>query len=181
MTRAQPLPRHVLNTVGTAYMGDVLRAALREADEVHICVAFLRYSGLGLVLKELETFTARGGQLRVIVSTYLNITQPGAVRVLAALSGAQIKLQTGPKGFHTKYYMFGRGRHQRTCWVGSSNFTKSGLFSSVEWNTCHDDLDRVLLRVWAKLFKLRIAADPDVGGGAHVSVPATTRCAAPRR
>ncbi|GGM18406.1 restriction endonuclease [Deinococcus aerophilus] len=124
-------------------MGDVLRAALREADEVDICVAFLRFSGLGLVVKELEAFTARGGQLRVIVSTYLNVTQPGAVRVLASLSGAQIKLQTGPKGLHTKYYMFGRGRDRRTCWVGSSNFTKSGLFSSIEWNTCHDDPEAV--------------------------------------
>lgn len=143
MPHAQPVPRHVLNTVGTAYMGDVLRAALREADEVHICVAFLRFSGLGLVLKELEAYTARGGQLRVIVSTYLNVTQPGALRVLAALPGAQVRLQTGPKGFHTKYYMFGRGRDHRTCWVGSSNFTKSGLFSSVEWNTSHDDPEAV--------------------------------------
>lgn len=60
MSRAQLLPRNALNTAGTAFMGDLLRGALREAEEVHICVAFLRFSGLGLVLKELEAFAARG-------------------------------------------------------------------------------------------------------------------------
>lgn len=84
-------------------MGDVLR----ETDEVHICVAFLRFSGLGHALKELEACAARGGQLRAIVSTYLNVTQPGAVRILAVLPGAQVRPQTGPKGFHTEYCMFG--------------------------------------------------------------------------
>lgn len=133
------LPRNALNTPGTAYMGDVLREALRGAEEVHIGVSFLRFSGLSLFLEDLQAFTARGGRLRVIVSTYLGVSQPAAIRVLARLPGADVRLQTGPQGFHAKYYMFRRAGAGRSCWVGSSNFTKNGLFTSVEWNTRHDD------------------------------------------
>lgn len=120
-------------------MGDLVRQALGSADEIHIAVAFLRFSGLTLLLKELSVFLKRGGRLRLLVSTYLNVTQPEALRVLASLEGVDLRLQHGPQGFHAKYYMFGQSEAARTCWVGSSNFTKNGLYTSVEWNTRHDD------------------------------------------
>jgi superfamily II DNA or RNA helicase len=137
---SSPMPsRHALNTPTTAYMGDVLREALQGAEDVHVAVSFLRFSGLSLFLDDLRAFTARGGRLKVIVSTYLNVSQPAAIRVLAGLPGAEVRMQTGPQGFHAKYYMFRRAGRGRSCWVGSSNFTKNGLFTSVEWNTRHDD------------------------------------------
>lgn len=144
-------PRNALNTDATAYMGNVLRAALRDADEVHICVSFLRFSGLNLMVDDLRKFVARGGSLKLLVSTYLNVTQPQALEAVTRLGAladedptqVQVRLQHGAQGFHTKYYMFGRRGAERRCWVGSSNFTKNGLYSSVEWNTAHDDAARV--------------------------------------
>ncbi|WP_412028733.1 phospholipase D-like domain-containing protein [Deinococcus yunweiensis] len=135
-----PEPRNALNTQSTAYMGALLRTALEGADEIHICVSFLLSSGLGLVLPEFKDFLNRGGRLRLMVSTYLNVTQPDALRtllILGKLGALDLRLQDGPQGFHAKYYMFECAGGERTCWVGSSNFTKSGLFGSVEWNTRH--------------------------------------------
>ena len=103
MPPSSPLPpaRNVLNTPGTAYMGDVLRAAFRDARTVNICVSFLRFSGLNLFLADLQAFVDRGGHLRMLVSIYLNVTQPDALRVLARIAGAgNVRLQDGPDGFH---------------------------------------------------------------------------------
>ena len=141
---ALPVARNVLNTPGTAYMGDVLRAAFRDAWTVNICVSFLRFSGLNLFLADLQAFVDRGGQLRMLVSTYLNVTQPDALRVLARIAGAgNVRLQDGPDGFHAKVYLFGSAGQAASCWVGSSNFNKNGLYSSLEWNARHDDAGQV--------------------------------------
>lgn len=147
MTSAFSLPtsRDVLNTPGTAYMGDVLRSALRTASEIRVCVSFLRFSALGLYLDDLKAFRARGGRFRAIVSTYLSVTQPDAVRVLASIVGTDdVRLQDGPDGFHVKFYAFRQSDGTGACWVGSSNLTKNGLYTSVEWNTRHDDPARVV-------------------------------------
>ena len=144
LSPARPLARNVLNTPGTAYMGDVLRAAFRDARTVNICVSFLRFSGLNLFLADLQAFVDRGGHLRMLVSTYLNVTQPDALRVLARIAGAgNVRLQDGPDGFHAKVYLFQSAGQTTSCWVGSSNFTKNGLYTSLEWNARHDDVHQV--------------------------------------
>lgn len=135
---------NVLNSTSTAFMGEVLREALRTSREVHICVSFLRFSGLNLFLDDIRRFLERGGTLRVVVSTYLNVSQPEAIGSLVRLVGEEnVRLQDGPDGFHAKFYLFRQDARTASCWVGSSNFTKSGLFTSLEWNTRHDDMARV--------------------------------------
>ena len=144
MSSTSPLARNALNTPRTAYMGDVLRAALKDAQSINICVSFLRFSGLSLFLSDLQAFVDRGGQLRMIVSTYLNVTQPDALRVLARIAGSErLRLQNGPDGFHAKAYLFQTAEQTASCWVGSSNFTKNGLYTSLEWNSRHDDVHQV--------------------------------------
>ncbi len=116
-------------------MLDVVRRELSTADQVDIAVSFLRFSGLHLILEQLCDFRARGGRLRLLTSTYLGVTQPDALRGLAALlqpHELEVYDNNAP-GFHLKLFAFRRGRGA-SCWVGSSNLTKGGLASNLELN-----------------------------------------------
>jgi len=119
-------------------MLDVCRAGFGWADEVHIAVSFLRFSGLGLVLEQLKALENRSGRLKLLTSTYLGITQPEAIRALTTLvplDDLRVFDAASP-GFHMKVFLFG-GVAKQECWVGSSNFTKGGLSSNFELNLCH--------------------------------------------
>ncbi len=103
---------------GTRFV-DVLRRELRQATRVEAAVSFLRFSGLGLILQELQDFVARGGQLRLLTSTYLNVTQPDALRALMSWlpagalrvfdAHADLGLGGGGPGFHPKVWIFAEG------------------------------------------------------------------------
>ena len=67
-------------------MLEVVREGLQRSDQVDIAIAFLRFSGLGLLEKDIEQFLNRGSQLRVLASTYLGHTQPHAIRALRDIS-----------------------------------------------------------------------------------------------
>jgi superfamily II DNA or RNA helicase/HKD family nuclease len=120
-------------------MIDILRQAFIESDEAAISVSFLRFSGVSLLLRELEGFINRGGQLKLLTSTYLNVTQPDALEVLMGFPGIEIRLQNGLAGFHTKFYFFSKPQQSSHCWIGSSNFTKGGLSTNIEWNLRHSE------------------------------------------
>lgn len=141
----------VTNISGQTRMVDVLRKGLRSADKIAISVSFLRYSGLGLVLDDLRSFTARGGRARILTSTYLGITQPDALNTLLSIEGIESRIHVAgfssirpvnaSAGFHTKFYIFRNGIAE--CWVGSSNLTKGGLASNLEANLCHTDANAI--------------------------------------
>ncbi len=130
----------VLNLPTEPRMLDVVREGLSDAKDVRIAVAFTRCSGLALVRDELRGVMSRGGSVRVLTSTYQNVTQPAALDSLLALasSGVETRLQDGPVGFHAKFWWFSGGRSSR-CWAGSSNLTKGGLDTNVEWNIRRSD------------------------------------------
>jgi superfamily II DNA or RNA helicase len=129
------------NIPGSLRMLDVMRGHLAGATEFSLSVSFLRSSGLQLVASDLRAFAARGGRARVLTSTYLGHTQPGALRVLSRIEGVEAKLHfpsTGREGFHPKFMIF-EGTEEASCWVGSSNLSKGGLTSNIEANLKHDD------------------------------------------
>lgn len=137
----------VANLPGQRRMLDVVRDALRSADRVSIAVSFFRYSGFGLVAEELEQFQARGGTLRLLVSTYMCVTQPEALKAVLEFPGVSSRLhlahqQDGKsKGLHAKIYVIEDDPAE--CWVGSSNFTKGGLATNIEANLRHVGQDEV--------------------------------------
>lgn len=139
-------PSLATNLPGQLRMLDVVRHHLEFADELLLSVSFLRFSGLQLIIDDLERFVRRGGRARVLTSTYMNHTQPEALRQLVALDAVEARLHfadpTRADGFHPKFLVFG-GPRGSSCWVGSSNLSKGGLTSNVEANLRHDDPDVV--------------------------------------
>jgi superfamily II DNA or RNA helicase len=123
----------VLNLPNDTRMLDVVRRGLAYADDVCIAVSFTRCAGLGLLIDPVKEVAGRGGRVRVLTSTYQMVTEPHALEVLRTLPGVEARLQTGPVGFHTKFWWF-RGDSGAECWAGSSNLTKGGLGANLEWN-----------------------------------------------
>ena len=100
-----------------------------------IAVAFLLDSGARMIVAHLRDFLARGGQARILVGDYFDVTEPAALRRLNDLSGELLVrvFEARDRGFHPKTYIF-----QTDCegiaFVGSSNLTAPALTTSVEWN-----------------------------------------------
>ena len=114
-------------------MLDVVREGLAFADDVRIAVSFTRCSGLGLLVDPIKELAERGGRVRILTSTYQTITQPAALDTLCLLPGVETRIQHGPVGFHAKFWWF-KGQYDGQCWAGSSNLSKGGLATNLEWN-----------------------------------------------
>lgn len=127
---------------GHPRMLDVVRSAFRSARRLSVAVSFFRYSGFGLVADDLREFLHRGGELRLLVSTYLGVTQPEALEAVLEFPGVQSRLFLAHRagestvGFHPKLYLI--DDEPGECWVGSSNFTKGGLATNIEANLRHE-------------------------------------------
>lgn len=119
-----------------------LLAAIRQANQVDLAVAFIRNSGLGLVFPTLvDAVTTRGARLRVLTSDYLDVTEPDALRQLLLLGerGADVRVfATEDQSFHLKAYICARRDQGETLWgaafVGSSNLSRTALTDGLEWN-----------------------------------------------
>lgn len=128
----------VLNLPDDTRMLDIVRDGLASAEDVRIAVSFTRCSGLGLLVDPIKELAERGGRIRILTSTYQTITQPAALDTLCVLPGVETRIQQGPVGFHAKFWWF-KGQNAAECWAGSSNLSKGGLATNLEWNirSCH--------------------------------------------
>ncbi|WP_198949699.1 DEAD/DEAH box helicase family protein [Synechococcus sp. 1G10] len=125
-----------------------LSTAIAEADEIEFAVAFVKATGLRLLLPELQnaisrssTTTQQSARLRVVTSDYLDITDPEALRLLMLLQekGAQVRVfETNGQSFHMKAYLFAqfnKDYHLKgTAFIGSSNISREALTDGLEWN-----------------------------------------------
>lgn len=131
----------IANLPGQRRMLDVVRDSLRSSRKVSIAVSFFRYSGFGLITDDLKDFQVRGGRLRLLVSTYMFVTQPDALKAVLAFPNVTARLHLASpvgganQGFHAKMYVL--EDEPAECWVGSSNFTKGGLATNIEANLRH--------------------------------------------
>ncbi|QYA32376.1 DUF3427 domain-containing protein [Macrococcus psychrotolerans] len=119
------------------YMIDQLKNELLTCDSFDIIVSFIRGSGLNMLVNTLNILRELGIKGRIITSTYMNVTQPEALRKLLEYKNIDVKIYQSSKiddSFHTKAYLFHRKNNMNSVIVGSSNITKAALKTGEEWN-----------------------------------------------
>jgi superfamily II DNA or RNA helicase/HKD family nuclease len=125
----------LVNADGQPNIGSELRAELASADSVDLICAFVIWSGVVQLREALADVVARGGQVRVITTTYMGATQRRAVDALAEL-GADVRVAFDARTtkLHAKAWLLERGSGLTTAFVGSSNLSHTALFDGLEWN-----------------------------------------------
>ncbi|AUC80053.1 DUF3427 domain-containing protein [Nonlabens sp. MB-3u-79] len=105
---------------------------LENCNEFFISVAFVTTSGVATIINKLKELEDREIQGKILVSQYLNFTQPEALKRLSQFQNIDLKIAiTG--NAHTKGYIFKSKEHYNLI-VGSSNLTAQALSTNKEWN-----------------------------------------------
>jgi superfamily II DNA or RNA helicase len=157
------LPKLVVNDKGQGktVLATVLRH-LDECEEFWFTVAFATKSGVMTLLNTLLALESRGVKGKVLVSQYLDFTQPQALRALLQLSNITLKIAT-TGNFHAKGYLFNKGETYDLL-IGSSNLTAGALKVNKEWNlqvssTGQGELLRSAREVFTQEFEQATAVD----------------------
>ncbi|WP_210471748.1 DUF3427 domain-containing protein [Sporosarcina sp. 6E9] len=108
---------------------------MQTSDEIYFLVSFVRMSGAQLLTRELIELEKRNVPVKILTTTYLNITEAKAIRHLMQFTNVDIKvLPLKNESFHTKAYLFKRKSNQNTVIIGSSNISHSALINGHELN-----------------------------------------------
>ncbi|MFT5760432.1 MAG: superfamily II DNA or RNA helicase/HKD family nuclease/SOS-response transcriptional repressor LexA [Alteromonadaceae bacterium] len=113
----------------------VLSTILKEllyCDEFYISVAFVTTSGVATLMNTLKDLEEKGVKGKVVVSQYLNFTQPEALRKLLKFTNIELRIAINQNS-HSKGYLFKKSEYHNLI-IGSSNLTASALATNKEWN-----------------------------------------------
>jgi superfamily II DNA or RNA helicase/HKD family nuclease len=123
------------NGRGQPTLGAELQLEIESADRIDLICAFVIWTGVRILLEPLRRLVERGGQLRVITTTYMGVTEPRAVNALTDL-GADVRIafDAPTTKLHAKAWLLERAAGLSTAFVGSSNLSRSALHDGLEWN-----------------------------------------------
>jgi len=91
-----------LTTGGGDPLFPLLFRCIDGAERVDLAVAFAMDSGVRLIEPWLRDLLARGGQLRLVVGDYMDVTEPAALWRLSDLEGATLRVYPGTYSFLAK-------------------------------------------------------------------------------
>ncbi len=105
---------------------------LESCEEFWFSVAFITTSGVAALIETFSRLESKKIKGKILVSQYLNFTQPEALRKMLQFKNIQLKIVTD-RPFHSKGYLFQKGENYDLI-IGSSNLTATALCSNIEWN-----------------------------------------------
>ncbi len=123
------------NSRGEPGVGQAIKSEVNSADSIDVIMAFITVSGIRPVEELLRQHCEDGRRLRIITTTFSNITQRSVLDRLAGL-GAEIRVSYDESStrLHAKAWLFQRGEGHSTAFIGSSNLTHQALVTGLEWN-----------------------------------------------
>ncbi|WP_149304151.1 DUF3427 domain-containing protein [Pareuzebyella sediminis] len=112
---------------------------LEHCNQFFISVAFVTTSGVATIINKLKELEDREIKGKILVSQYLNFTQPEALKRLLQFKNIDLRIATTGNS-HTKGYIFKSKEHYNLI-IGSSNLTAQALSTNKEWNIKISALD----------------------------------------
>jgi superfamily II DNA or RNA helicase len=105
---------------------------IQHCTHFRFAVAFITTSGVACIYQTLKEAIARGCTGEILVSKYLNFSDPLAIDRLRQFKGVNVRF-TNEDDFHGKLYFFGFKSYTRLL-LGSSNLTQAALGKNTEIN-----------------------------------------------
>jgi len=120
---------------GKPDLGRELVAEVASADRVDALVSFVTWGGFRRLRTVLEEHARSGRELRLLTTTYTGATEAAAVREIARLPGAKVRVSFDGRRsrIHAKAWLFHRETEFSSVWVGSANLSASALAGGLEW------------------------------------------------
>ncbi|MEO8065522.1 MAG: phospholipase D-like domain-containing protein [Candidatus Doudnabacteria bacterium] len=108
-----------------------IKELLKDSDKLFLAVAYIRNSGVDMLIDDLKSIIINKGDIRIICSNDMDITQPTAIRRLIGV-GVEVKICKFEAGtFHPKMWLSEKNGAW-VCLVGSANFSRAAFLQNVE-------------------------------------------------
>ncbi len=126
---------------GTPSLLQEIRRELASVDRVDILMSFITVSGvrkLQDVLQQITALAADGRvatRIRILTTTYGNVTEARALDELARLPGCEVRVSLDGRRtrLHAKAWLFHRKTGFGSAYVGSANLSGAALTGGLEW------------------------------------------------
>ncbi len=142
----------LVNASGEPSLASELARELATADRVDLLCAFVKWSGLRVLLEALGAVIERGRErggaspVRVLTTTYIGASEVRALEALAEIGAAvRISYDDRRTRLHAKAWLFHRESGSHTAYIGSSNLSRAALHEGLEWNVRLSWRDSALL------------------------------------
>ena len=136
---------------------------LRTCESFFLSVAFITSGGVASLFGTLLDLQSKRITGKILVSEYLNFTEPEALRKILQLNNVELKIARN-SDFHSKGFIFTHKSYY-TIIIGSSNITHGALTKNKEWNL------KVIAHKDSELFKNTIKEFENVFEKSHPVTP----------